>query len=105
MRTWRDRWNGLKATTKEDVERKRHKRNMEVVNGMHTEIKRAKTIIQEAEEKQKYMGETEKMYIAFPFLPKGSEQYTELVQPYSESMEGKCPIGRRLEGKGNRNGK
>lgn len=59
-----DRRKGRKEMKKEQLYRNQHKQNMEVMKGIHTELKRTYNILQEAADQKKDRSDTEKIYMA-----------------------------------------
>lgn len=59
VRARSDRGICLKAMKNEEVDRKRHSQNMQVMKVMHTEMKRTNTIIEEVVDQQNDLEKTE----------------------------------------------
>lgn len=72
---------------KEEVDRKRHSRNVEMMKKIQTEMKRTNEIIQDVLVQQKDMAETEKSFMTLTFVFKDSERYAQLMQRLRKSKE------------------
>lgn len=69
---------------KGEVDCKWHSQNMEVMKGMHTDMKRTNKTIKETIDQKRDMSKT-KMYMALLFVFKDSERYEKRVERFWES--------------------